>query len=61
MNEHIPPALVEFQVNPFYERLGELRRTDPKTFASISPASKLSLFEYERQKRVHEQAKDAAA
>jgi hypothetical protein len=43
-----------FQRNGFYERLAEMRRNDPRTFASISPASKLALFEYEKQKRQHE-------
>jgi hypothetical protein len=43
-----------FQRNGFYERLAEMRRNDPRTFASISPASKLALFEYEKQKRLHE-------
>jgi hypothetical protein len=44
----------------FYERLAELRETDPRTFASISPASKLALFEYEKQLRQHEQEKEFA-
>ncbi len=43
-----------FQPNGFYERLAELRKNDPRTFASISPASKLALFEYEKQMRQHE-------
>ncbi len=46
-----------FLRNGFYERLVELRTTDPKTFNSISPASKLALFEYEKQKRQFEQQK----
>jgi hypothetical protein len=29
----------------------DLRRTDPKAFGEISPASKLSLFAYETAKR----------
>ncbi len=44
-----------FQPNGFYERLAEMRRNDPRTFASISPASKLALFEYEKQKRQYAQ------
>ncbi len=49
-----------FQPNGFYERLGKMRATDPRTFASISPASKLALFEYEKQLRQHEQEKELA-
>jgi hypothetical protein len=40
-----------FQVNHFYEKLLDLRRTDPKAFDEMSPASKLSLFAYETAKR----------
>jgi hypothetical protein len=43
-----------FQVNHFYERLLDLRRTNPKAFGEMSPASKLSLFAYETAKREHE-------
>jgi hypothetical protein len=43
-----------FETNGFFERLGSLRATDPCTFNSLSPASKLALFEYEKQKRGHE-------
>lgn len=43
-----------FQLNGFYERLAQMRKNDPRTFNSISPASKLALFEYEKQKRQHE-------
>ncbi len=43
-----------FQVNLFYEKLLDLRRTDPKAFGEMSPASKLSLFAYEAAKREHE-------
>lgn len=43
-----------FQPNGFYERLAQMRKDNPRTFASISPASKLALFEYEKQKREHE-------
>lgn len=50
-----------FSPNPYYEKLLELRRTDTRAFASISPASKLSLFEYEKQKREHERNKQRAA
>ncbi len=47
-----------FQPNGFYERLLAMRKSDPRTFATISPASKLALFEYERQKRAHESLAD---
>ncbi len=43
-----------FEVNTFYERLLELRRTNPKAFGEISPASKLSLLAYEAAKREEE-------
>jgi hypothetical protein len=43
-----------FEVNTFYERLLDLRRTDPKAFGEISPASKLSLFAYEAARREDE-------
>jgi hypothetical protein len=44
-----------FQLNGFYERLGKMRETDPRTFASISPASKLALYHYEANKRQYAQ------
>ncbi len=37
--------------NPFYESILALRAKDPKTFASLSPATKASLLAYEKQKR----------
>ncbi len=49
-----PRAQQQFETNGFYERLAQMRKTDLRTFASISPASKLALFEYEKQKREHE-------
>ncbi len=42
-----------FEVNRFYEKLLDLRRTNPKAFGEMSPASKLSLFAYETAKREH--------
>ncbi len=45
-----------FQPNGFYESLTRLRESDPRAFATISPASKLALCEYERQKREHAQS-----
>ncbi|MDQ3820942.1 MAG: hypothetical protein M3362_25105 [Acidobacteriota bacterium] len=47
----------EFTVNPFYERLIDLRSTNRKAFDSISPPSKLALAEYEKQKRQAEKDK----
>ncbi len=44
-----------FQRNGFYERLAEMRKSDPRTFASISPASKLALYHYEANKRQYAQ------
>jgi hypothetical protein len=44
-----------FQRNGFYERLAEMRADDPRTFASISPASKLALYHYEAKRRQYEQ------
>jgi hypothetical protein len=44
-----------FQRNGFYERLAEMRKTDPRTFASISPASKLALYHYEAKRRQYAQ------
>jgi hypothetical protein len=43
-----------FEINHFYERLLDLRRANPKAFGEMSPASKLSLYAYEAQKREHE-------
>lgn len=37
--------------NSFYERLLELRATNPETFNVISPVSKLALFHYEAGRR----------
>jgi hypothetical protein len=47
------PAKPAFNANPFYERLRALSKSDPQAFAGLSPASKLALFEYEGQKRLH--------
>ena len=49
----------EFELNAFYERLIELRRSNLKAFNSLSPASHAALLEYEKQKREHAQAKEA--
>ncbi len=40
-----------FEPNAFYERVLELRRTNPAAFDSLAPVTKLSLGAYEAQKR----------
>lgn len=40
-----------FEPNAFMERLIEMRATRPKSFATLSPASKLALGHYEAAKR----------
>ena len=47
-----------FQTNGFYERLAEMRKSNPRAFATISPVSKLALYGYEKQKREHKQLKE---
>ncbi len=46
----LPPA-AGFEPNAFYERVLELRRTDPAAFDSLAPVTKLALGQYEAQKR----------
>ena len=46
-------AQPQFTPNGFYERVIDLRRTNRKAFESLSPATKLALGEYEKQKRQH--------
>jgi hypothetical protein len=45
---HRKPA---FEPNAYYERVLDLRRTDPKAFDSLAPVTKLALGQYEVQKR----------
>lgn len=47
------PAVLNapFEINRFYERLIELRRTKPEVFAIMSPAQRLALGCYEAAKR----------
>jgi hypothetical protein len=40
-----------FETNAFYERVLELRRTNPRDFDSLAPVTKLALGQYESQKR----------
>jgi hypothetical protein len=42
-----------FERNGFYERIIALRKTQPKAFESLSPATKMALGAYEQQKRQH--------
>ncbi len=44
---------VPFEPSAFYEKLLALRDTQPQAFASMSPASKLTLGYYEGAKRRH--------
>jgi hypothetical protein len=51
-------ALVEspklaFEQNAFYEKVLDLRRTNPKAFDALAPVTKLALGAYEAQKREH--------
>lgn len=47
----------DFTINPFYERLIQLRSTNRKAFDSLSPPSKLALARYELLKRQAEAEK----
>jgi hypothetical protein len=42
-----------FEPNLFYERVLELRHTDPRAFDSLAPVTKLALYAYETAKREH--------
>ena len=46
----LPPA-GGFEPNAFYERVLELRRTNPAAFDSLAPVTKLALGAYEAQQR----------
>jgi hypothetical protein len=45
------PTSAGFEPNAFYEKVLELRRTNPPAFDSLAPVTKLSLGAYEAQKR----------
>ena len=45
-----------FEANAFYEKILELRRTNPAAFDSLAPVTKLALGQYEAQKRERLQA-----
>jgi hypothetical protein len=40
-----------FEPNAFYEKVLDLRRTNPAAFNALSPTTKLGLGAYEAQKR----------
>jgi hypothetical protein len=48
----LPPA-AGFEPNAFYEKILELRRTNPRDFDSLAPVTKLALGAYETAKREH--------
>ena len=47
-SSHKKPA---FEPNAFYERVLELRRTNPAAFDSLAPVTKMALGQYEVAKR----------
>jgi len=49
----LPPAR-GFEPNAFYERVLELRRTNPAAFDSLAPMTKVSLGHYEAAQREDE-------
>ena len=42
-----------FETNAFYEKVLDLRRTNPLAFDSLAPVTKLALYAYETAKREH--------
>jgi hypothetical protein len=48
------PTSVGFEPNAFYEKILELRRTNPAAFDSLSPVVKISLGAYQSARREHE-------
>jgi hypothetical protein len=49
----LPPA-AGFETNAFYEKILDLRRTNPKAFDSLAPMTKVSLGHYEAAQREDE-------
>jgi hypothetical protein len=45
---------MKWEPNAFYDRLIQMRRTDRKTFDSLSTPTHYALAEYEKQRREHE-------
>jgi hypothetical protein len=56
--QHAADGIVPFEPHAFMERLIEMRAEHPKSFAGLSPASKLALGHYEAAKRRAEMLKD---
>jgi hypothetical protein len=50
--QKLPPA-GGFEPNAFYEKVLDLRQTNPAAFASLAPVTKLALYAYETAKREH--------
>ncbi len=48
------PMSAAFEKNAFYEKVLDLRRTNPKAFEGLAPVTKLALGQYEAQKREHQ-------
>ncbi len=49
---------IAFETSPLFEKLIVMRRTTPKSFASMSPATVLALGYYEAAKRKAAMLKD---
>lgn len=48
-----PTTMPVFEPNAFYEKILDLRRTNPRAFDSLAPVTKQSLYAYETAKRGH--------
>jgi len=55
-NKSIPSAA--FEPNAFYEKVLDLRQTNPKAFDSLAPVTKQALYAYETAKREHTRLAD---
>ncbi len=52
------PMSAGFAPNAFYEKVLDLRRTNPAAFDALSPPTKLALGQYEAQKREAQRLED---
>jgi hypothetical protein len=52
------PTSAGFEPNAFYEKILDLRRTKPAAFDALSPTTKLTLGQYEAQKREAQRLED---
>ncbi len=52
-------APMKWEPNAFYDRLIQMRRTDRKTFDSLSTPTHYALAEYEKQRRAHIQEQES--